>query len=146
MANAASGSCCSSSPRCASCSSVSGRAELDVLHRVSMDCTPGQEVRSDERRRGRVQHREDKGSQFVEPRYARNAARCAVLGALRPRSERWRFYAVAARNFRAVGQRPGVRPNTSFKRSANGRPPGPVWRYAVHFRQPGPGVLPLSPA
>ena len=29
-------------------------------------------------------------------------------------------------------------PNPSLKRSANGRPPGPVWRYAVHFRQPGP--------
>ena len=41
---------------------------------------------------------------------------------------------------------PPVKPNPSLKRSANGRPPGPVWRYAVHFRQPGPGVLPLSPA
>jgi hypothetical protein len=41
------------------------------------------------------------------------------------------------------GQSPGV---ASLKRSANGRPPGPVWRYAVHFRQPGPGVLPSSPA
>ena len=39
-----------------------------------------------------------------------------------------------------------VRPNPSLKRSANGRPPGPVWRYAVHFRQPGPGVLPQAPA
>ena len=39
-----------------------------------------------------------------------------------------------------------VMPNPSLKRSANGRPPGPVWRYAVHFRQPGPGVLPSSPA
>ena len=39
-----------------------------------------------------------------------------------------------------------LRPNPSLKRSANGRPPGPVWRYAVHFRQPGPGVLPSSPA
>jgi len=39
-----------------------------------------------------------------------------------------------------------VMPNPSLKRSANGRPPGPVWRYAVHFRQPGPGVLPLPPA
>ena len=37
-------------------------------------------------------------------------------------------------------------PNHSLKRSANGRPPSPVWRYAVHFRQPGLGVLPLSPA
>jgi hypothetical protein len=27
--------------------------------------------------------------------------------------------------------------NPSLKRSANGRPPGPVWRCAVHFRQPG---------
>ena len=35
-------------------------------------------------------------------------------------------------------------PNPSLKRSANGRPPGPVWRYAVHFHQPGPGVLPLA--
>jgi hypothetical protein len=40
----------------------------------------------------------------------------------------------------------GSMPNPSLKRSANGRPPGPVWRYAVHFRQPGPGVLPSSPA
>ena len=39
-----------------------------------------------------------------------------------------------------------VLPNPSLKRSANGRPPGPGRRYAVHFRRPGPGVLPLSPA
>ena len=37
-------------------------------------------------------------------------------------------------------------PNPSFKPSPNGGPPGPVWRYAVHFRQPGPGVPPLVPA
>ena len=37
-------------------------------------------------------------------------------------------------------------PNPSFKRSANGRPPAPGRRYAVHFRHPGAGVLPLSPA
>ncbi len=36
--------------------------------------------------------------------------------------------------------------NPSLKRSANGKPLGPVWRYAVQFRQPGPGGLPLSPA
>jgi hypothetical protein len=40
---------------------------------------------------------------------------------------------------------PVWRPNPSLNRSTNGRPPGPVWRYAVHFRQPGPGVLPLAP-
>ena len=38
-----------------------------------------------------------------------------------------------------------VRPNTSLKRSANGRPPGP--RGAVVYPAPrGPGVLPPSPA
>ena len=36
-------------------------------------------------------------------------------------------------------------PNPSLKGSTNGGPPGPVRRYAVHFRQPGPGVPPLAP-
>ena len=36
--------------------------------------------------------------------------------------------------------------NPSLKRSANGRPPAPGLRYAVHFLSPGAGVLPLSPA
>ena len=36
-------------------------------------------------------------------------------------------------------------PNPSFEARPNGRPPGPGRRYAVHFRQPGPGVLPLVP-
>ena len=39
-----------------------------------------------------------------------------------------------------------MRPNPSPKRSTNGRPPGPGWRYEAHFCQPGPGVLPPSPA
>ncbi len=39
-----------------------------------------------------------------------------------------------------------LRPNPSLKRSTNGRPPGPVRWYAVHFHRPGPGVLPLAPA
>jgi hypothetical protein len=43
--------------------------------------------------------------------------------------------------------RPGPQvPNPSLKRSANGRPPGPGWRYTVDFRKPGPGVLQLAPA
>ena len=46
----------------------------------------------------------------------------------------------AVRNARAL------RPNPSLKRSANGRPPGPAWWYAVHFHQSGPSVLPLAPA
>jgi hypothetical protein len=36
-------------------------------------------------------------------------------------------------------------PNRSFNRSANGRPPGPGRRYAVHCLRPEPGVLPSSP-
>ena len=39
-----------------------------------------------------------------------------------------------------------VRHNPSLKRSANGMPPAPGRRYAVHFRHPGAGVLPSSPA
>ena len=39
-----------------------------------------------------------------------------------------------------------ARPNTSLKRSANGRPPAPGRWYAVHFHRPGAGALPLSPA
>ncbi len=38
-----------------------------------------------------------------------------------------------------------LRHNTSLKRSANGRPPAPARRYAVHSRQPGAGGLPSSP-
>jgi hypothetical protein len=38
-----------------------------------------------------------------------------------------------------------ARPNWSFNRSTNGRPPGPGRRYAVHCLRPGPGVLPSSP-
>ena len=37
-------------------------------------------------------------------------------------------------------------PNSSLKRSVNGRPPVPLRRYAVNFRQPGLGALPLAPA
>ena len=32
-----------------------------------------------------------------------------------------------------------------INRDANGGPTGPTWRYAVHFRQPGPAPMPLSP-
>ena len=46
----------------------------------------------------------------------------------------------------ALGMSPHAVPNPSFKRSANGRPPSPGRRYTVHFRQPGLGVLPSSPA
>ena len=36
-------------------------------------------------------------------------------------------------------------PNPSLEARPNGRPPRPGRRYAVHFRQPGLGVLPSVP-
>ena len=51
-----------------------------------------------------------------------------------------------ARSIHSVDRRHALMPNPSFKRSANGRPPAPGRRYAVHFRHPGASVLPLSPA
>ena len=71
-----------------------------------------------------------------------------VVSALTGSSKSWCFRVVSSGKL-APRQPPGTPPalpNPSLKRSANGRPPGPVWRYAVHSRQPGPGVLPLSPA
>ena len=53
---------------------------------------------------------------------------------------------VAPAAFRLHPYHRSALPNPSLKRSANGKPPGPVWWYAVHFRQPGPGVLPSAPA
>ena len=44
------------------------------------------------------------------------------------------------------GKRRARMPNPSLKLSPNGGPPGPVWLYAVHFRQSGPGVPPSVPA
>ena len=59
---------------------------------------------------------------------------CAPAGVARP----WQ-----AHRQRSSG---AALPNPSFKRSANGRPPGPAGRYAVHFLPAGPGVLSSSPA
>ena len=39
-----------------------------------------------------------------------------------------------------------MRPNPSLKRTANGRPPSPDWRCALHFHRPGHGELPSPPA
>ena len=71
-----------------------------------------------------------------------------VVPALTGRQRSWCSRAVSSGKLapRLPPGAPPALPNPSLKRSANGRPPGPVWRYAVHFRQPGPGALPLSPA
>ena len=70
----------------------------------------------------------------IGPQRGAGGYRCWRTGVTRPWQAQWYRLPCAAL------------PNPSLKRSANGRPPGPVWRYAVHFRQPGPGVLPSSPA
>ena len=51
----------------------------------------------------------------------------------------------ASQQLKGTGFPSAVRPNPSLEARPNGRPPGPGRRYAVHFRQPGPGVLPLVP-
>ena len=43
------------------------------------------------------------------------------------------------------GLRWRLKPNPSFNRSTNGRPPSPGRWYAVHFHRPGLGALPLAP-
>ena len=63
----------------------------------------------------------------------------------------WRACRAPVRNFssgRAVASPArtvqGLTPCSSGAPTAGHQ--APVWRYAVHFRQSGPGVLPLSPA
>jgi len=56
----------------------------------------------------------------------------------------WRLVSKSAASFRC-GAAARAWPNPSLNRSANGMSPGPGRRYAVHFRQPGPGAIPSSP-
>ena len=51
-----------------------------------------------------------------------------------------------ASQFKCALTLPSAASNPSVKLSTNGMPPGPGWWYAVHFHQPGPGVMPLAPA
>ena len=99
-------------------------------------------------------------SQFLEPAAVRSAAAsfCLVRGgrqrcgasAWPARSGLLLVWSTKVNNnggtLRTLPFPPTVMPNPSFKPSPNGGPPGPVWRYAVHFRQPGPGVPPSVPA
>ena len=95
----------------------------------------------------------------VSSLYRRRASRCSSVTLLRRRLEGncqgqlnrprqnqvcsrklWQLEPVLASSMWQVV------PNTSFKPSPNGVPRGPGWRYAVHFRHPGPRVTPLVPA
>jgi hypothetical protein len=96
------------------------------------------------------------GSQFVGPQpvgqqWHLHAAHAAA-GSTRHRAQRpsaqkspLGTHKLGRSNPAARGTTCAAWPNTSLNRRANGRPPGPAWQYAVHFRQSGPGVLPLSP-
>ena len=77
-------------------------------------------------------------------RWLRNAA---SQGRERGAGSNWRTPTSAARSrlVRRVASHGTSRPNPSLKLSPNGGPRGPGWRYAVHFRQPGPRVPPLVP-
>ena len=69
----------------------------------------------------------------IATRTARTSSRCPAVPSCKPASG-------------PVCAAPPALPNPSLKRSANGMSPGPGRRYAVHFRQPGPGATPSSPA
>ena len=71
-----------------------------------------------------------------------------VVPAVTGRSKSWCFRVVSSGKVppRLPPRAPPALPNHSLNRSANGRPPGPAGRYAVHFLPSGPGVLPSSPA
>ena len=81
------------------------------------------------------------------------SAPIAVLSASKARTvgKHWAARASAKTEHRSQGcrarclQHRRVRPNPSFKRSVNGRPPAPGRWYGVHFHRPGAGVLPLAP-
>ena len=95
----------------------------------------------------------------VSSSYRRRASRCSSVTLLRRRLEgncqgqlnRPRQNQVCSRELWQLepvvaSSKWQVVPNTSFKPSPNGVPRGPGWRYAVHFRHPGPRVTPLVPA
>ena len=98
-------------------------------------------------------------SQFLKPTAVRSAAAsfCLVRGGRQRRgASAWParsgllliwFTKVnnTSGTLRTLPLPPTVMPNPSLEARPNGRPPGPGRRYAVHFRQPGPGVLPLVP-
>ena len=99
-------------------------------------------------------------SQFLEPAAVRSAAAsfCLVRGgrqvlgapAWSARSGLLLVWSTKVNNtsgtLRTLPLPPTLMPNPSLKLSPNGRPPAPARRYAVHFRQSGPGVLPSVPA
>jgi hypothetical protein len=71
------------------------------------------------------------------------SSRGLAAAARAERAEESRVHWFKGAGARPPSQRP--RPNPSLKGSANGVPPGPGHRYAVHSLWPGPGVTPSSP-
>ncbi len=75
---------------------------------------------------------------------AGNSSTTVLIRATRTLSRRQSMLQHSFRSLQA--QRGAAWPNPSFKRSANGRPPGPRSSAGVHYLQRGPGALPSSPA
>ena len=151
MANAASSSCRSSSHQRASEPSDPGSAWFGAAALLLVGvCSiaraePRRSLFSVETGQVWCGRRENRVSQFVEPRSARNASLSPVRTHLPPRSKRQVVCAAAARSFCAVGQGAKVRPNKSFKRTRNGMALGPC--NALVYRAPhGPSAMPLRSA
>jgi hypothetical protein len=94
---------------------------------------------------GRPGRRNPSNSPVDQPKIKSAASPANRRGSCTPFTSR-KALATRPESMRSCGRFATRRPNPSLKRSANGRPPGPGWWYAVHFHQPGPGVLPSSPS
>jgi hypothetical protein len=86
-------------------------------------------------------------SSNVRPRHSAAPDFSTKASGSRNQRPLWQFCSrgLSQKHMHLITQRTSVEPNPSFKRSANGRPPGPRGRVAYH-RPRGPGVLPSSPA
>ena len=129
-----------------------GREVSDVSTRRESDhaWTPRERQRSTSAQQAVSKTSEQSGNTVA--RTARRRAPCKVRSGRRrrevPRLLLWWRGAgstISGMQHQHSGKRRARMPNPSLKRSANGRPPGPGLRYAVHFLSPGQGVLPLVP-
>jgi len=150
MENAASSSCCSSRPQCATDAAVRGRARRGAV--------AGRPVMNFCGRSAKLQRSwcsDDWGRRSLSSRGTTRSVRGTALRAelvtrVSPRTagaavETLVVRAGAVQAVCAVGRRPRVRPNPSFKRSRAGMSLGPC--NALVYRAPyGPSAMPSRPA
>ena len=151
MANAASRSCRSSSQQRASEPSDPGSAwfgaaaQLLVGVRSIARAEPLRSLLSEETGQAWSARPGNQASQFVEPRFARNASRSSAFALPPPRSKRLAVHAAVVRRFCAVGGGVKVLPNHSLQPTVTGVALGP--RSAlVHHAPRGPSATPLPAA